>query len=275
MDESRVNIWGRGGGRVLHTLLLGPFICTQTDWWPSGPHCAACSGWPEEMRILRAAMRRGYAVLALSSRDRAGHRCWEGDEAKAIAGVVREWVEREGLKALPVAALGASSGGYFVSSLPAELREMRAVGIYIAAGDEGALEADGYPPAVFAHMPRDTNTAAGVARALRRLGERGVATKEIKQNKRPVTASLLADRVPGFGLGAAKAFVATLQSEGHVDAHGFLLSNPRSSKWQELLPPDVKRLADGIGEELNVAYAHHELSGFDIAATLDFFEKYF
>jgi hypothetical protein len=40
------------------------------------PHLAVPAGLPEEVRISSSALARGYALLALSSRDRAFSRCW-------------------------------------------------------------------------------------------------------------------------------------------------------------------------------------------------------
>ena len=36
-----------------------------------------CAGLPEEMRITEAALAEGHAVVALSSQDRTGNRCWD------------------------------------------------------------------------------------------------------------------------------------------------------------------------------------------------------
>jgi hypothetical protein len=46
------------------------------DFWPKSSACPKCIGLPEERTIVKAALRRGYMVVAISSMDRANSRCW-------------------------------------------------------------------------------------------------------------------------------------------------------------------------------------------------------
>ena len=46
-----------------------------SDWWPSSARCPHCLGLPEEVRVRRAALARGYAVVAVTSFNR-NSKCW-------------------------------------------------------------------------------------------------------------------------------------------------------------------------------------------------------
>jgi hypothetical protein len=48
-----------------------------TDWLPKSDACPRCTGLPEETNITRTALRRGIAVVAVSSAARRSHRCWD------------------------------------------------------------------------------------------------------------------------------------------------------------------------------------------------------
>ena len=91
-------IWqeAKGGGRPRAVILLA-HGCSHgaVDFWPRDRvRCPRCKGLPEEARIVRAALARDFFVVALSSADRRGSRCWDlasapdspaGDFARARA----------------------------------------------------------------------------------------------------------------------------------------------------------------------------------------------
>ncbi len=62
---------------------------------------------------------RGYVVIAISSADRKGSKCWDtsspdSEDGKKIAKILNDFLANEGLSDKPLYALGASSGGAFV-----------------------------------------------------------------------------------------------------------------------------------------------------------------
>ena len=50
------------------------------DFWPASQRCPGCLGLPEEMAIRATALRRGYAVIAVSSYNRSSG-CWHNTQA--------------------------------------------------------------------------------------------------------------------------------------------------------------------------------------------------
>lgn len=48
-----------------------------SDFWLPSPRCRHCLGLPEELRVTEMALRRGYAVVAVSSYNRDGDKCWQ------------------------------------------------------------------------------------------------------------------------------------------------------------------------------------------------------
>ncbi|KAK9845121.1 hypothetical protein WJX74_010780 [Apatococcus lobatus] len=88
------------------------------DWWPAQPSCPSCIGLPEEVRITKAAAAHNLVAVALSSRDRLAHRCWDATwpveqctEIQQVGKVIKQLLERESWNQLPLYALGVSSGG--------------------------------------------------------------------------------------------------------------------------------------------------------------------
>lgn len=130
-------------------LLLHGYGGCPADFWDL----------PEESGITRAALAHGYAVLAVGregafwskARPAAANR----DMCNVVA-VVTAWRMEQGLHRLPLAGLGVSDGGTFVSLLAAEARgclQFAALVIMISRGSEDAFrmgaQAGAYPPTLF------------------------------------------------------------------------------------------------------------------------------
>ena len=81
-------VWQKPSGAAKGLLFLA-HGCNHgaIDFWPRSPACAQCIGLPEEVRITRDALQAGWAVVAMSSSDRARSRCWNFDiDGPAVAG---------------------------------------------------------------------------------------------------------------------------------------------------------------------------------------------
>lgn len=68
-----------GGARGVLFVAHG---CSHSgsDFWPKSGRCMHCLGLPEEVRVREAALRRGYAVVAVSSHNRETQ-CWHNTGA--------------------------------------------------------------------------------------------------------------------------------------------------------------------------------------------------
>ncbi|KAL6888204.1 hypothetical protein ACP4OV_009230 [Aristida adscensionis] len=261
--------------------------CTirATDAFDASPGCPRCAGLPEERRFARAALARGYAVLAVSSRAQ----CWslddgggEGGELRAVESIIRWWTtERHPqLAALPLVGIGASSGGYFLSALAARVRFssvaiMIAEGVYAAMGEIPA----GYPPALFLHMPKDAERAREVEASMAKLRASRVDVREIQCHGFAVGAEFLAERVPGLTRAVADALMDVLRRKGFVDGKGFLKKDGRSTPWKAAaveakILPEGFRLERHVTEELNVAYAFHEFTSLKNTEIFEWFESH-
>lgn len=238
---------------------------------------AGFTGLPEEQRIVSAALAQGFLTVAASSTDR-DDKYWEPDmDGPLVAEAIREVLRREGLDpALPCVALGASNGGTFVMHLPLWV-PLRAVVCQIMAVREHVLAAmPGSPPVLFVHMPRDTRTAAGVARNVQRLVANGVTAEEQRCGPMSIGNDFFAERC-GIDSETSAKMSQSLRDAGLLDDQDFLLHDPRESEWRTVLQPFAAALGDSlvpdrspISEVLNVAWAEHEITSEGIQAQLDF-----
>lgn len=295
------------------------------DFFLKSETCPTCLGLPEERRLLLRALHRGYAVVAVSSLDRASG-CWNSHQVdrdlQPVATILDEVRRREGWADKPLYALGASSGGSFVLCLPlvADLRGIspQIMGLgeqhlrYVLqhmgdkllpkpqqqAGEgaqaqqqepelteEEARALRPYPPALFQHMARDRLTANVVAQNIQMLLDRNVSVKEVAVDAQPLEPTFLSDRIIGFPEDLSRQIASTLKAHGLIGVGGHLKRDPRSTvhDWQWLIREHVPALnedvwplqpdASAIHEELNIAYASHEIISDHIDEMLDWFER--
>lgn len=128
------------------------------NYWPQSEACPECRGLPEEMSHTLQALRRGYAVIAISSMDRKTGCFSFWDDCFNVADIVQEWRDEWGLDHLPLYGFGVSAGGAFLLKLPRYMKldgvVSEALGIDPASG--GYRDVPGqYPPAMFFSMQRD------------------------------------------------------------------------------------------------------------------------
>ncbi len=256
-----------------------------TDFWPHSPSCPSCIGLPEEVAIARAVVDADYAAVALSSR---GH-CWDFDvDASRVASALTSFIAEHRLERLPRYALGASSGGAFVLQLP-KLFALDAVVSQIMAVPAHLLPHKP-PPLLFVHMPRDTRTAALVHRCVRFVRQhRGGRSEKVEAQPLPINASFFARRIRGVSLPTSAALHRALLPA--LDESGMLLEDPRGSDWRRLVETAPGGLAgalpgarpgekdsleadqSAVAEELNVAWASHEITSDYMGQTLEWFAQ--
>jgi hypothetical protein len=150
-----------------------------TDFWPKGPGCRACVGLPEEVSIVQAVLRRGFAAVAVSSNDREYSKCWNpDDDLPRVGKALSTLLPREGLGALPLYLIGASSGGMFVQVM-GKYSRASALESQIMAGPNSLYDKHTLPT-LYTHMVRDTRTADMVSSNIENLQNLGVPCKQFK-----------------------------------------------------------------------------------------------
>ncbi|CAL9205319.1 unnamed protein product [Musa hybrid cultivar] len=245
-----------------------------SNFWDKYPGCPNCTGLPEERIFVLRALERKFAVLTISSLGR----CWSFEETEAIKWIIKWWIEKNKLGKLPIMAMGASSGGYFVSALAAEMR-FRSLSIMIA---EGVFASAGvpkdYPPTLFVHMPKDRNTMKKIQKNMKTLRQNGVLVKEIRCMQFPLSPDLFSNRIPGINQTLSVKMYHLFSEKGFIDENGFMNNDGRQTQWKEALIqrniiPENYELLNHIGEELNLAFALHEMTSFETDGILDWFES--
>lgn len=257
---------------------------SATDFWPQSPKCTQCIGLPEEVRITRFALHAGWAVVAMSSTDRTFSRCWSFEEdGPVVASALKTLRAAQGLDGVPLAAMGASSGGAFVLQLPQLTLGLQAVVSQIMAIPPQMLmaqESQPFPPALFIHMERDGRTSAMVEKCVAKLTKNGLKAAQIQAPSLPIDDAFFSSRISGLSGHASQRLRHALERASLLDGQGKLRDDPRRSDWREAVrgasgaPPLAEQLpgvapgqadslqpdASALAEELNVAWAMHEIT---------------
>lgn len=260
-----------------------------TDFFAPTPSCSSCLALPEEVKITKAALAKGHAVLAISSTDRHHSRCWNFEvDGPMVRDAIATFRTKHSLTdevKTPLIVLGASSGGAFALMLPALIPKIKAVVSQIM-GIPPSMLPEPAPPTLFVHMPRDQRTASMVQKCMRKLRQGGVATAEIAVPPAKPTAGFFLQRIERLAPAAAIQLHGALKRAGLLDADGYLADDPRRTEWREVLRADAKLMAQlpgpspngpsdtlradesAVSEALNVAWAMHEIVSDQIEATL-------
>ncbi|KAF6136470.1 hypothetical protein GIB67_035029 [Kingdonia uniflora] len=113
-------------------------------------------------------------------------------------------------------ALGASSGGYFVSKLATDMI-FNGVILMIAEGVFGKINVpDFYPPTLFVHMPKDRTRMRLISENMKALRQKGIHIAEIKCSEFPLTPNLLC-RVPGLSQSISQGLFELFHEKGFID----------------------------------------------------------
>ena len=276
-----------------HAVLLLAHGCSHsgTDFWAPTASCPKALGLPEEVRIVKAALSAGFAVVAITSSDRASG-CWSFEaDGPLVRDALAAWFSVTGLKpSLPLVAFGASSGGAFVLQLPALVPHVTAVVSQIMAVPPSMLPPT-QPPTLFVHMPRDQRTAAFVHKCVKRLQNAGVPSRQLEVHRQRPTAAFFAERIERLSPEGAASLHGALKRAGLLDTDGFLRDDPRRSGWREALEaaPGLRAALPGpapggapdslvpdesaVAEALNVAWAAHEIASDPMAQTLQWLRE--
>ncbi|XP_073029434.1 uncharacterized protein [Primulina eburnea] len=246
------------------------------NFWDKSPSCPTCVGLPEERLIVLHALARKFAVLAISSKGR----CWSPGEERWIAkDIIQWWLAERMLEKFPLFALGASSGGYFVSVLAMVVR-FKGISLMIAEGEFNHLDiTKDYPATLFVHMPKDEKRKRRIEKYMVAMSRMGIDVTEIKCMEFPLTPELFANRIPGLDQSLSATLFKVFQDRGFVDENGYIRDDGRVIPWKtaleerNILLPD-KSLVDHIQEEMNLAFAYHEMTSIQSQQIFDWFESH-
>ncbi|KAL4444236.1 hypothetical protein ABPG75_011973 [Micractinium tetrahymenae] len=250
------------------------------DFWPPSEACPECSGLPEEVSHTKQALARGYAVLAVDSRNRDfDNRCYSYEDDKwGVKYILENWTREQGLGALPIFALGVSAGASFCLKLPKITRINGIVSEVLGVAQENFATPDmlgnTYPPTVFIDMQRDTSMTQRISESMQILHAHNVPAATIPVDPRPITHRFFSDRSQYITPELSREIVNGLREIGMIDYQGYVTTDPRytTQPWKdqlmEILPSlrpetgDPDGLASDpaiIGEQMNLAWASHEI----------------
>ncbi|CAN4117609.1 unnamed protein product [Withania somnifera] len=190
-----------------------------------------------------------HLIITVSS---AG-KCWSFKEERFIVkDVIEWWIAKQKLQCLPLVALGASSGGYFVSILATDVRFSSIVS---------------YPSTLFVHMPKDKIRMQKLERYMVLMKEKGIDVAEVKCLEFPLSPNLFADRIPSIDVPTSAKLFSLFQKKGFIDKNGFMTND-----WQIVLPD--KSLVNHIQEEMNLAFALPEMTSLQSEQIFNWFETH-
>ncbi|KAL5989838.1 hypothetical protein ACLOJK_010733 [Asimina triloba] len=246
------------------------------NFWDTSTSCPNCVGLPEERLIVLHALARKFSVLTISSIGK----CWSlGKDKDRVKGIIRWFIEEYKLEKLPIVALGASSGGYFVSALANEMN-FRSITLMIAEGEFESMDIrPDYPPTLFVHMPKDHRRMRLIAEYMEYLKKKGVPVAEVRCTEFPLSPKFLSDRIPGLDPAVSFKLFEMLHEKGFIDQKGYMKNDGRAIPWKASivgtnLLSGKKELVDHIQEEMNLAFAYHEMTSLQSEQIFKWFESY-
>lgn len=270
-------------------LLLHGCSHSATDFFPPTSTCPNCTGLPESLRITQLALSRRLSVIAVSSTNRL-HKCWQVHTPTAhvpdydrIATALR--VAAAHSISSPLFVIGISSGGRFATSLPLRF-DLAGINLIISPAiypehHMYTLSSRPLPPHVFTHMPhRDPITAAAISRAITILTTLRTPAVEFHVAPHPVTPDFLTDAVPSWNSSVVAQLVTALKKAHVLRPDYTLMADPRRSAWREAVSHLRGKLNDSfiadqspLSEELNRAWARHEITSDYFANALDYLQS--
>lgn len=252
---------------------------SATDWFPKSPHCPQCLGLPEERALTEFVLKQKMIVISISSQDRQS-KCWNlrGD-IETVMSILSEFKKEHHIESLPLYAFGASSGGQFVGAMGTDsafstklnlkgvIVQISAIGI-----DSKQLSQKLSVPVMYIPMARDQRLLEIVREQMSVLKKEDPNTisRVCEVKALPIDSMYFHQRIGGkVTKEISEKIYDGLNEKGHLDKDGFLMADPRRSSWRDIVKKsvDLGILSDGlkadsspISEEMNVAFAMHELA---------------
>ncbi|KAL2930831.1 Poly(3-hydroxyoctanoate) depolymerase [Bienertia sinuspersici] len=251
---------------------------TALNFWDPCPECLNCVGLPEEKQIVHDAIAQRFAILVITKTEE----CWsyEKDGLK-VEEILKWWLEKHALVKHPFVGLGASSGGDFLSVLATKIT-FSSIVVMIASTRFDKMESipNDYPPTLFVHMPKDERTKKKIDTQVEMLKKKGIKVQEIKCMEFPVTANWLSDRVPSLDPATSSKLIRLFRDKGFTDTKGYMKYDGRVAPWREAIKqnnivlPNGSKFMHHVEEELNLAYAYHEMTSLQSDQIFEWFKSH-
>ncbi len=162
------------------------------------------------------------------------------------------------------------------------LHDIGGLSVQISTSDIAfSLAQKPFPPSQWLSMERDKALHARIEAVVSKLKSSGALVELIRIKPLALKYNFFSDRITGLSeLLSAKIYNLFLNAK-IIDKKGFLLEDPRASSWRESLssisaeisPDSLIADKSPIAEEMNVAFAFHEITSDFMDKTFAFFDN--
>ena len=254
--------------------------------------------YPEEQIIVNHILSLSLAAIAISSPNRTRSRCFThtnlrldtNSDLEQVSEALNQFFEtklpimhsrhnnveeviRKTKSYLPLYAIGASSGGYFIPILHHKI-PLDGMICQISASPL-FRNMENIPPTALIYMVHDFQANEKMVSSIIQDVQQKQPTTLIKDfacHPKPITIEWFINRIPKLSPTDAQTIINdVLPLDEHTQ---FLLSNPRSF-WSNIVSKEPISSLDtitqlSIAEELNVAFAQHEITSDFVEEAMDF-----
>lgn len=216
---------------------------SATDWWPKSVTCPQCIGLPVESSIVRHALSRQYAVVALSSYNRI-HKCWGGIDVSRAIRLIQYFYDSYLSKqfpslssnSIPLYLMGGSSGGNFVGILSQNIHQslpqITVGSVCIQISSIHVVNPKLLPPTLFVLMTKDSFTMKHVQDIVNHVPK----TKILEVSEQSISPTFFYEHSFGNITRTESHLIhATLLKHKFIDSSFMLTEDPRESSWREVI----------------------------------------
>ncbi|BDA41019.1 hypothetical protein COCOBI_01-6740 [Coccomyxa sp. Obi] len=237
--------------------------CEQfpTEWGFPSRRCPLCSGLPEEMQIVAAAVQRQYAVVTVGQHlSGEADRCWQktwppeaGIEIPELKRAIRHILEERSWWRLPRYFVGSSSGGaaalLFATRFPVQAVASMLMGFKPDAiieeeqlisknvdETEGVVLTWPYPPVLILEAQNDRDLyKERIQRTLQYMREQGSPVEHLVMEPYPFEPSTFSEVFRDIDPALSADIYEDLQAAGIINATGF--SDYPCDQPEEIMAP--------------------------------------
>ncbi|KAF3443493.1 hypothetical protein FNV43_RR13176 [Rhamnella rubrinervis] len=128
-------------------------------------------------------------------------------------------------------------------------------------------------------MPKDVYRRQKIDENMEILRNKGVDVAEIECMEFPLSPNFLADRVPGVDHSVSAMLFKLFRRKGFIDENGYMRNDGRKTHWRKAVKENKvvfqdENLGHHIQEELNLAFAYHEMTSLHSDQIFKWFESH-